>query len=89
MYPPSGDQNNFVNATQGADTLVHAFEAAVSNLSFGCEEDEAYVYASDYNALVDRFNQLVRREAWWRHQHGRLAAENERLRRLLCAAQVR
>lgn len=89
MYPNSGDQNNFFNATQGVDTLVSAFEAAVSNLSFGHEEDEAYVYASDYNALFDRFNQLARREAWLRQQYGRLATENERLRRVIGAAQVR
>lgn len=81
MYPTSGDQHNFFNAIQGADALVNAFDAAVSTLSFS--DDEEYVYASDYNLLVDHFNRLARRTNAMHQQCSRLVEENNRLRRML------
>jgi hypothetical protein len=81
MYPTSGDQHNFFNSTQGVDALVSAFDAAVSSLSFS--DDEDYVYASDYNSLVDRFNRLARRANAMHLQCSRLVEENHQLRRML------
>jgi hypothetical protein len=85
MYPASGDQHNFFNATQGVDTLVSAFDAAVSSLSLSDDADEAYVYASDYNVLVDKFNRLAYQARWLQQERVRLLNENARMQRLLNA----
>lgn len=85
MYRGSGDQNNFFNAMQGVDALVSAFEAAVSSLDFDGDSDDFYVWASDYNILVDRFNRLAHHARWLQREHGRLVTENARLLRLLNA----
>lgn len=83
MYPTSGDQHNFFNATQGVDTLVSAFDAAISSLSLS--DDDAYVYASDYNVLVDKFNRLAYQARWLQQERVRLLNENARMQRLLNA----
>jgi hypothetical protein len=83
VYPNSGDQHNFINATQGVDVLVNAFESAISCFSPSDDSEDFYVHASDYNALVDQFNQLARRAAWLEKERHRVFKENSRLMHLL------
>lgn len=83
VYPNSGDQHNFINATQGVDFLVNAFQSAISCFSPSDESEDFYVHASDYNSLVDRFNQLASRAAWLEKERYRVFKENARLVHLL------
>jgi hypothetical protein len=89
MYSTLGDQTNFLNATQGADALVTAFDAAIANLVFDSEYEDSYVYAADYNALVDRFNRLARHTAWLQQRCAQLSVENQHARQRLAAVRGR
>ncbi|MDT7834116.1 hypothetical protein [Aquabacterium sp. OR-4] len=89
MYSTLGDQTNFLNATQGADALVNAFDAAIANLVFDNEDEDGFVYVSDYNALVERFNRLAQHTAWLQQRCAQLSVEDEQARRRLAAVRGR
>ncbi len=86
MYSTLGDQRNFIDATQGADIFVNALAAAMSSLTFDDGSEDFYVSASSYNKLVDRFNRLSKRSAFFERESTQLQREINRLQFLLIEA---